>query len=48
MNVFSTIRDWHVTRKTTKQLNSLSSHQLIDLGLHRVGNKYVQENKSLK
>lgn len=47
MNFFSTIREWQNTRRTTKQLNLLSARQLDDLGLNRVGNKYVYANKSL-
>lgn len=46
MNFFRTIRNWQSTRRTTKQLNLLSARQLDDLGLSRVGNKYVSMNRS--
>ncbi len=46
MDIFNNIRTWNRTRITRNELNSLSNHELTDLGISRGEISYIAKRAS--
>ena len=46
MDIFNNIRTWNRTRLTRNELNSLSTHELNDLGINRGDIPFIAKRAS--